>query len=295
MKVPLLVEKYLEHLRHERRASPNTCKARHYILQKLAGYLAARGLPPEETDIGAVDTRTLRSFLAFLRTEKGYQAGTIANIITVLRSLFDYACARGHLAENPARGLRKPTVPAREREYLTFEEVEALFLAVPRGKTYYLRDLTVLLFFYYTGVRLNELINLKLADVAADLTEVRIERGKGDRSRVLPIHPALRAFLRLYLEKGRFARDSSCLFPSRSGRPLTQPRVFSIVREAARRAGIDKKVSPHVLRHSFATHLHQRGVDVYRIALLLGHSDIEYTAIYTHHGEEELRKVVEQL
>lgn len=89
MKVPLLVEKYLEHLRHERRASPNTCKARHYILQKLAGYLAARGLPPEETDIGAVDTRTLRSFLAFLRTEKGYQAGTIANIITVLRSLFD--------------------------------------------------------------------------------------------------------------------------------------------------------------------------------------------------------------
>ena len=74
--------------------------------------------------------------------------------------------------------MRKPTVPAREREYLTFEEVEALFLAVPRGKTYYLRDLTVLLFFYYTGVRLNELINLKLADVAADLTEVRIERGR---------------------------------------------------------------------------------------------------------------------
>jgi integrase/recombinase XerD len=131
-----------------------------------------------------------------------------------------------------------------EVEHFTWEEVERIFLAVPRKSSSYLRDICILMLFYYCGLRVEELRNIKVSDFSPDLSELHVEKGKGDKSRLLPVHSFLRRVLKLYL-KSRLSQSSAYLFPGRGDKPLDQSRIYHIVKKCGQRAGIKKRVSPH--------------------------------------------------
>ncbi|MGB4375918.1 MAG: tyrosine-type recombinase/integrase [bacterium] len=288
-----LIDRYCDFLRYEQRASPATCQQRYYALRRLYWFLAGL-FGRENIKVEEVQQQHLRSYLNYLHNQ-GCKPSTIGHVVTVVKALFRFAVAKKILRKNPAARLRKPRVPKREKPYLKPGEVEALFLAVEPGEANWRRNLTILLTFYYTGIRLEELLNLRLEDLSPDCSEMRIVRGKGDKSRLLPVHPVLQEALRLYLAKERVGGEGEYLFTTRKGRPLSRSTVYQLVKKYAWRAGLEVNVTPHILRHTFATHLHQNKVDIYRISALLGHSNIENTAIYTHTDDALLREAVLKL
>ncbi|HHW55139.1 MAG TPA: tyrosine-type recombinase/integrase [Firmicutes bacterium] len=288
-----LIDRYCDFLRYEQRASPATCQQRYYALRRLYWFLAGL-FGRENIKVEEVQQQHLRSYLNYLHNQ-GCKPSTIGHVVTVVKALFRFAVAKKILRKNPAARLRKPRVPKREKPYLKPGEVEALFLAVEPGEANWRRNLTILLTFYYTGIRLEELLNLRLEDLSPDCSELRIVRGKGDKSRLLPVHPVLQEALRLYLAKERVGGEGEYLFTTRKGRPLSRSTVYQLVKKYAWRAGLEVNVTPHILRHTFATHLHQNKVDIYRISALLGHSNIENTAIYTHTDDALLREAVLKL
>lgn len=288
-----LIDRYCDFLRYEQRASPATCQQRYYALRRLYWFLAGL-FGRENIKVEEVQQQHLRSYLNYLHNQ-GCKPSTIGHVVTVVKALFRFAVAKKILRKNPAARLRKPRVPKREKPYLKPGEVEALFLAVEPGEANWRRNLTILLTFYYTGIRLEELLNLRLEDLSPDCSEMRIVRGKGDKSRLLPVHPVLQEALRLYLAKERVGGEGEYLFTTRKGRPLSRSTVYQLVKKYAWRAGLEVNVTPHILRHTFATHLHQNKVDIYRISAFLGHSNIENTAIYTHTDDALLREAVLKL
>lgn len=288
-----LIDRYCDFLRYEQRASPATCQQRYYALRRLYWFLAGL-FGRENIKVEEVQQQHLRSYLNYLHNQ-GCKPSTIGHVVTVVKALFRFAVAKKILRKNPAARLRKPRVPKREKPYLKPGEVEALFLAVEPGEANWRRNLTILLTFYYTGIRLEELLNLRLEDLSPDCSELRIVRGKGNKSRLLPVHPVLQEALRLYLAKERVGGEGEYLFTTRKGRPLSRSTVYQLVKKYAWRAGLEVNVTPHILRHTFATHLHQNKVDIYRISALLGHSNIENTAIYTHTDDALLREAVLKL
>jgi len=298
MKLRELTGAYLEYLQYEQRGSPATVNLRHYSLHQFSSFMEREhGLD----DFTEIKLSHLRGYLAHLRIAAAYQPASLGGVIATLRALYSYAVNRGVAADNLAQRLKKPKLETKEVEHFSWDEVESLFLAVPRGGTY-LRDLCVLLLLYYCGLRLQELCLIRKSDFSEDLAELYVEKGKGDKSRLLPVHPFLRRVLRLYLDSGSGAvharpapADPPYLFPGRKGQPLSDKMIYNIVRQCGARAGLKKRVSPHTFRHSFATHLHQRGVDINRLARLLGHSNIEKTATYTHTDDEELTQAVLKL
>jgi len=301
MKLRKLIDDYLEYLQFEQLGSKATASLRYYDLHQFRRFMEQEmGLQ----EIGEIALHNLRSYLAHLRTAADYQPVSLGNVISSLRALYTFAVKKGILQANLAQRLKKPRVEQKEVEHFSWEEVESLFLSVPRGSAY-LRDLSILLTFYYCGLRLEELRHIRKSDLSEDLTELNVERGKGNKSRLLPIHPFLQRTLKLYINSRNSrtgaGRDPSSgtvspfLFPGRGDLPLSKSRIYGIVKHCGARACLKKRVSPHTFRHSFATHLHQKGVDINRLAQLLGHSNIEKTAIYTHTEDGELTQAVLKL
>lgn len=288
-----LIDRYCDFLRYEQRASITTYRERFYALQRFFRYLAGL-FGRENIKVEEVQQQHLRSYLNYLHNQ-GCKPSTIGHVVSVLKAFFGFAVVKKILRKSPAAKLRKPRVPKREKPYLKPEEVKALLLAVQPGEANWRRNLTILLAFYYTGIRLEELLNLKEVDLSPDCSELRIVRGKGDKSRLLPVHPVLQEALALYLARERVGGKGDYLFTTKDGRPLSRTTVYQLVKRYARRAGLEVPVTPHILRHTFATHLHQNKVDIYRISALLGHSNIENTAIYTHTDDALLREAVLKL
>ena len=286
-----LVVKYLDFLRYEQLGSENTGIIRKSGLYKLVDYLETReGI----YHIEEIKLHHLRAYISYLRTEEGCEPSSVCTAISTLRSFFHFAEKKGYVSKNLALKLKKPQVQQKEVEYFTWEEIEKLFLSVPRGRNF-LRDTCILLMFYYCGLRRSELKHVKIADLSSDLSELYVEKAKGEKSRLLPVHPFLKKTLKLYLEDCCYP-DQVYLFPNKSGHPIADVTIHKIVKKCGEKAGInDKRVSPHVFRHSFATHLHQKGVDIHRLSQLLGHVNIEKTAIYTHTEDEELVEAVSNL
>ncbi|MDO9566537.1 MAG: tyrosine-type recombinase/integrase [Candidatus Desulfaltia sp.] len=282
------IKSYMEYLEYEQLASSNTIPVRLADLNKYHRYM---GQGKKIEDIREIETHHLRSYISHLRTEEGYQPISICNIISGLRAFYSFSVKRGIVAKNLAEKIKKPRVEQKEIEHFTWEEVEKIFLSLPRDPNY-LRNICILLLFYYSGVRLDELRYIEVSDLSADFSEMYVEKAKGDKSRLLPVHPFVQRVLKLYL---RQAQNSSYLFPGKEEKPLSKSRVYKIVKNCGETAGIKKRVSPHTFRHSFATHLHQKGVDINRLALLLGHANIEKTATYTHTEDDELIEAVQKL
>ena len=273
-------EQYLDFLAFERGLSDRTVAAYRNDVQRLLVFLGERG----HTDPRSVEPDDLRRFVYHLK-DQGLAATSIRRCQSALRSYFGFLLDEGALDADPSDRLETPQVWRRLPDVLSVEEVLAVIEAPDPSKRLYWRDRAILEFLYATGVRVSELTGLGLGDLLLDDGLCRVF-GKGSKERLVPVgsHAAdataryLRE-LRPELDRGKGAAR---VFLSVRGKPLTRMSVWTIVASAAKRAGISRTVSPHTLRHSFATHLLEGGADLAAVQELLGHADISTTQIYTH-------------
>ena len=275
------VERFLRYLAVERGASPHTLRGYRADLADCAGFLAARRLGT----LAEADARTLRAWLADLHA-RGLARTSVARRLAALRSFYRFLIRRGDLRANPAREVRTPKLPKRLPGYLPIDESEALLRVRPAPAATAARDRAVLEVLYATGVRVAELAGLDVEDVDLREGAVRV-LGKGSKERIVPMgRPAVEA-LRAYLD----GRATGPLFRNDRGGRLTVRTLHRVVRGRARAAGLSRTVSPHTLRHTFATHLLDAGADLRLIQELLGHARLGTTQRYTHVSAERLMKV----
>ena len=288
---------FLRYLSFEKDASPHTVKSyRSDLLEfnqvvRCSGDREAgldRGWPdPGAAWLRTIDARTVRAYLAHLHA-RGLDPASVARKLAALRSWFRFLVRRGVLAKNAAREVRSPRLPRKLVSFLPIDEATALVEAKAVGGGERLRDVAVLELLYATGLRVSELVGLDLEAVDRSARTVRV-LGKGRKERIVPFGEKAARALEAYL--GRRAESRGPLFVNRRGGRLTVRAIYTIVRRSAAAAGITRRVSPHTLRHTFATHLLDAGADLRVIQEFLGHSRLSTTQRYTHVGADQLMKV----
>ena len=276
-----------------RGASPHTVRAYRHDLVQFIGWTLAQTQHFEPEQVTMV---LLRKFLGFLR-ETGVSRRTVARKIASMRSFFDFLRKRGVVQGNPAAALRRPKQARHLPAFLDDSEIAALLEAPPADTLLGLRDRAILEVFYSTGMRIAELVDLHVA--SADLVgESCVVRGKGKKERLLPLGSyacrALRAYLDQRRRAGFPARSQDALFMNARGGRITTRSIARNLQKHLRTANLSKQVSPHTLRHTFATHMLNRGADLRSVQELLGHASLVTTQIYTHVTTERLRKIYEQ-
>jgi integrase/recombinase XerC len=279
MKDPLAA--FLRYLDVEKHASPHTLKSYRTDLEDFQRSAGAS----EPDAVHGVDARAVRAYLAGLHT-RGLDPVSVARKLAALRSWFRFLRRRGVVDQNPAQQVRTPRLPRKLVSFLPIDETVALMEARhPRATA---RDTAMLELLYASGLRVSELVGLDLRDVDLDGMTVRV-LGKGRKERIVPFGAAAGRALREHLDARGPA--AGAVFLNRRGGRLTVRSVHTIVRRQARTAGIVKRVSPHTLRHTFATHLLDSGADLRMIQELLGHSRLSTTQRYTHVGSDQLMRI----
>lgn len=285
------IDAYLDHLRVVRRLQPLSIESYSRDLLQLARFAAGRDTAPETLSL-----QDLESFVRGLMAE-GYSPRSVARMIAGVRGFYKHLLVSRVIATNPAEDLRPPKAWRELPRYLSLEEVDALLaapdLSTPRG----LRDRALLDVLYATGLRVSELVSLRPSDVNLDVGFLTCI-GKGDKQRIVPVGDQAIASLRSYLSSGRAAllrgQASPWLFPGGRGpAALTRVGFWKALKVYALKANVTSDVSPHVLRHSFATHLLDRGADLRAIQMMLGHAALSTTQIYTHVLESRLKRLYE--
>jgi len=284
-------EQFQDYLTFERGLSDRTVSAYTRDLARWAAFMDSRGL----ADPGAVTPGDMRDWVFGLK-EAGLAATSIRRAQSAVRTYYGFLLAEGVVQADPTERLESPRVGRRLPDFLTRDETDRLLDAPNPDDPLYWRERAILELLYATGMRVSELSELPLSSLDLDEGFLTVF-GKGAKERLVPVGaPALRAVTR-YLRDVRPGLDGGRgkargrVFLNRRGTPLSRVAVWGIVKEAARRAGIRRKVSPHTLRHTFATHLLEGGADLAAVQELLGHADISTTQIYTHVDREYLRDV----
>lgn len=282
---------YLNYLQVERGLSANTLQAYRRDILDFLSFLNDRKLRLQDVRKGELSSylQTLYSHLS---------ARSVARKIVSLRSFYRYLLLDKHVNEDPTENLDSPRTWRSLPKYLTLEEVDLLLqqpdIEVPLG----LRDRTMLEVLYATGLRVTELVRLKSSEVNLDVGFLRTQ-GKGSKERLVPIGDSARGFIRRYLAESRpqllrKRLNSPFLFVTRQGKPMSRVYFWMMIVKYGQQAGIERAITPHVLRHSFATHLLERGADLRAVQLMLGHADISTTQIYTHVTRERLKQVYDK-
>lgn len=283
------IQPFCDHLTLERGLSDRTVDAYRRDVDRLVAFLAARGVSRP----GDVNAQQLREFVYHLK-DSGLQPSSIRRNVSALRTYFGYLLAEGMVVIDPTDRVELPKAWRRLPGVLTRDEVVRLLEAPDPGDRLFWRDRALLEFAYASGVRVSELIGVKVRDV--DLQEgLALVFGKGARERLVPVGRAALQALVVYLREIRPAlaanRGEGVVFLNARGTPLSRMGVWKILRRHVERAGLAKRVTPHTLRHSFATHLLEGGADLAAVQEMLGHADIATTQIYTHVEREYLRDV----
>lgn len=290
------IERFLRYLRVERNASELTIKSYREDLLALAAYLADAGggrLPAPDQ----ISTVVLRGYVAALH-QAGYAASTVARRLASMRSFFRFGQREGWVEANPAKPLRNPRRSRSLPHFLSTDEVGQLLAAPPANTPMGLRDRAILETMYSAGVRVGELVGLNDDDLDLDAGIVRV-RGKGRRERLAPLGSyacsALQDYLKVRTLDPHLAADAARpVFVNRFGRRLTTRSVARMLEKYLRQTGLDRRTSPHSLRHSFATHLLERGADIRSVQELLGHRSLITTQIYTHVSTAALREAYQR-
>lgn len=293
-----LIRRYLDHLTVERGLAANSLSAYRRDLRRYRSYLSAR----QVAELGAVDENLLGDFLAALRNgdeeHRALSASSAARVLVTVRGLHRFAHREGEVPEDAARPVRPPSAPRRLPKALTLAQVEALLAASggtpgpgaddPAG----LRARALLELLYGTGARISEAVGLDVDDLDLGTGTVRL-RGKGAKERIVPVGSFARAALQAWLVRGRpsFTPRTPAVFVNARGGRISRQTAWTVLRAAAERAGLAAGVSPHVLRHSFATHLLDGGADVRVVQELLGHASVTTTQVYTLLTVDRLREV----
>lgn len=275
------------HLLLERSLSANTAEAYLVDVSHLLDFLECRGISPAE-----VAEQDLHQLLASLR-DIGISPRSQARMIAGMRSFFKFMRLEGYIDSDPSELIESPRLGRHLPDVLSVEEIDAMIAAIPDGKEESLRNHAIIETLYGSGLRVSELVDARISRLSLD-DALLIVDGKGSKQRIVPMSPASVALIEEYLpQRGRLKikpEGQDVLFLNRRGAPLSRVMVFYIIRDLAAAAGITKRVSPHTLRHSFATHLLEGGANLRAIQEMLGHESIATTELYLHLDRSRLRK-----
>ena len=300
------IEGFADYVADERRFSPRTVEAYRRDLERFAAFWESEfaNVPAGKTPLSKLDTLTVRSYLAHLHREK-LANRSLARHLSTLRSFFRWACREGHLDKNPARGLPSPRIPKTLPRAMSLPDTERLLSAGEEEAFVPERERALFELLYATGLRVSEAAGLDLSDVDFSSRLVRVT-GKGSRERIVPFGDAAAEALREYFPSrealrhraagsaargGEPLREGEPLFVNARGGRLTTRSMARLLKRRLRAAGLPEEISPHALRHTFATHLLQAGADLRAIQELLGHASLSTTQKYTHLDAARLAEV----
>lgn len=281
---------FLDFCRIEKGLSKNTLDAYRRDLERFAGFAqpSSSAQLPDRNELAAYVDGLYRA---------GLSSRSIARHITTLRNFYKFLVQQGVVAVDPASWLASPKQWASLPKYLSVRQVEALIASPSADKPTGLRDRAMMELLYAAGLRVSELCQLELADLNRELGVVRVQ-GKGGRQRLVPVGKSALAAVEIYLNQGRPAllrgRGSRYLFVTARGGRLTRQAFWKLLRGYGKRVGVFHGLTPHVLRHTFATHLLEGGADLRSVQTMLGHADISTTQIYTHVMRSRLKRIVEE-
>ena len=287
--VPMLAKEYHTYLKLERGLSPNSIEAYERDLQRLQSYMDLHGI-----DIVKATYEDLQAFV-FEIFKNISSVRTQARLIAGIHSFYRFLLYHNYIEQDPSELLETPKKEHHLPDVLTLDEIDAMIAQLDMSKPESHRNRAIIEMLYGSGLRVSELVNLRLSDLYRQEGFMRIT-GKGSKQRLVPISPVADQWLDYWLEdRSKLdikAQYSDIVFLNRYGRQLTRAMIFTIIKTLARQADIHKNISPHTLRHSFATHLLQNGADLRIIQQLLGHEDITTTEIYTHIEIQDLREAI---
>lgn len=283
------VDSFLETLLVVKGLAENSLRAYAQDLKAFLHFLNSRSGSLEQ-----VQEQTIFLYLVFLR-KQGLSTRSLARKLSCLRMFFDHACEQFALQENPARLMQGPKLPQMLPEVLSQAEMESLLLQPDPYCKLGFRDRCIIEIMYAAGLRVSEACGLQPMDLDFQSGVLRI-RGKGDKDRLVPVHHTALEYMQTYIQvwRPKFRPIEQNLFLNRSGRSLSRQGVWKMIKRYALQAGIQRSISPHTLRHSFATHLLEGGANLRFVQILLGHADISATEIYTHVHSRRLMQIHEQ-
>jgi integrase/recombinase XerD len=292
MSLDNLADQYLNYLVIEKGLSEQTLISYSSDLARYLEFLKKKKI----ADVSNTDTRQILEYITVLR-DLGLSPKSRARHIVSIRGFYRFLVQEKKIKTDPAKQIDLPKSGLKIPDILSVEEVGDLLEAPDGQKPTGARNAAMIELLYATGLRVSELVNLKMADVNMDPGFVRVF-GKGAKERIIPVGKYAKDKINFYLNNARAVllkkNISSYMFVARAGRPMTRQGFWKILKQYAIRAGIKKKITPHSLRHSFATHLLERGADLRTIQIMLGHSDISTTQIYTHLVKEHLKEMHER-
>ena len=283
---------FLEHIKVEKNLSANTITSYNLDLSDFIAHMKAQDI----LSVGKVEAKDVEAHVLWL-SKRNLSARSQGRHISSIRQFFRFLAAEGLNDKNPAADIEMPKIPKRLPSHLDVSEIDRILEAIEAKTPRQIRDYAMVSLMYATGLRVSELIGLKLEDV--DLARGFLNTlGKGSKERVIPIGEMALSALERYLSQGRSELlkgvESDFFFVGRSGQPLSRQAFFKLLKTYASLAGITKEVSPHQIRHSFATHLIEGGADLRALQVLLGHSDLSSTEIYTHLNKERLHLLYQE-
>ena len=290
-----VAEEFVEFIVARRSGSPATADSYGRDLERFAAYLAEKKI----TDFSQVDKAVMFDYVTLLRSGKITRGkisdSSFSRMLSTLRSFYHYLIRYKGVKVNPTRGLRAPKLNRTIPEFLTFDQMMTLFDSFDLNDPAALRNRAILETMYACGLRVSEVCSLTLAEL--DLNErILTVTGKGDKQRIVPFYKRLRTLLTRYLRDSRalyLKEEHGFVFVSQRGAPITPRAVQLILAQAGQDAGLNQPLHPHMLRHSFATHLLDNGVDLRTVQELLGHSSLSTTQIYTHVTVDRLKQSVD--
>ena len=282
---------YMTMLKVERNLARNSLESYERDLQQYHQYLKT------ELKLKTIRNVTLGHIRSFVRklSNRGLAANSIKRAVSSIRTYHNFLSAEGHMKDNPAQLLDTPKIPRKLPNVLTIQEIDKILGIIPENAPMAQRDLAIFEMMYSCGLRVTELCDFKTSDILWDSEMIRVQ-GKGSKQRFVPIGPIARENLKNYLnhERNRLADKNpnvAEVFLSRNGRKLTRMMIWVLLKKWTESAEVKKEVSPHTLRHSFATHLLEGGADLRSVQEMLGHTDITTTQVYTHLDKEHLKEV----
>ena len=285
------IREYMTMLKVERTLAKNTLESYQRDLNQYHSFLK------DDLKIKSIRNVTLGHIRTYVRhlSDKSMAANSVKRAISTIRTYHNFLLAEGKIKDNPAQLLDTPKIPQKLPNILTIQEIDTILNIIPNDKPMAIRDLAIFEMMYSCGLRVTELCDIKTTDILWDSDIIRVN-GKGNKQRFVPIGPIARDNLKNYLNHKRPSLADKNhnvveLFLSQNGRKLTRMMIWILLKKWTDASNLQKKVSPHTLRHSFATHLLEGGADLRSVQEMLGHADISTTQVYTHLDKEHLKEV----
>ena len=284
-----IINKFIEYLEYEKGYSKKTIISYEKDLELFNNFLKENKI----TNINYIDYNTIRKYLSFLHDNK-YEASSISRKISALRSFFKYSLKEKNIKNNPMTLISNPKKEKKLPKYLNYEEMEKLLNSIDIEEKDGIRNKLIIELLYSTGIRVSELVNIKIKDIKIKENQINI-LGKGNKERIVLFGNKAKESIKLYIDtyKELFKGNiyDSYLLINNKGKQLTTNKIELIVKEVLKKSSLKLNISPHTLRHTFATHMLDSGADLKSVQELLGHENLKTTAIYTHVSNERLKNV----